>query len=107
MRLALPLVLSLAALATSACASDDTSFTQKSVEEEMTVVITDGGGSMWKPIEPVECEKQEDDLHWMCTTVIESLGDSAERSNLSVRTLCVEATERCHRTQSSAFRYTP
>jgi hypothetical protein len=100
-------LLALVVMSFSGCGGDDALFTQASVEDKMTAVLNAGGGSQWQPVEPVECEKQEDDLHWMCTTVIASMSDPAERSNLSVRTLCVEETERCHRTESSVFPYTP
>lgn len=66
-------------------------FSQSFVEGAMTDVLRNPPETHWRLDSPVECDDQEDELHWTCTAeavVIAEGADKGKRLTLTVETTC-------------------
>jgi hypothetical protein len=89
-------VLCLVTAITAACGGDGGSedpelFSQDFVEAAMTNILRDPPETHWRLDSPVECDDQEDELHWTCTAeavVVAEGADKGKRLTLTVDTTC-------------------
>lgn len=78
---------------TAACGGGDDPglFSQEFVEGAMTDVLRNPPETHWRLDSPVECDEQEDEVHWTCTAeavVVAEGADKGKRLTLTVETTC-------------------